>query len=95
MRTVRLLERVLVERPQLSANWDLEVVLLAKVLEVCILFCLWCLINKCILSIYAPMIYTAPYVMFLMRADPLLEPVGALEIKTFLGPLKWQRALRL
>jgi hypothetical protein len=35
---VRLLERVLVERPQLSPNWDLEVVLLAKVLEVCILF---------------------------------------------------------
>jgi hypothetical protein len=37
VRTVRLLERVLIERPQLSANWDLEVVLLAKVLEVCIL----------------------------------------------------------
>jgi hypothetical protein len=36
VRTVRLLERVLVERPQLSANWDLEVVLLAKALEVCI-----------------------------------------------------------
>jgi hypothetical protein len=38
VRTARLLERVLVERPQLSANWDLEVVLLGKVLEVCIIF---------------------------------------------------------
>jgi hypothetical protein len=39
-------------------------------------------------SIYAPMIYTAPYVMFLMRADPLRGQVGggwALEIETFLG----------
>jgi hypothetical protein len=37
------------------------------------------------------MIYTAPYVMFWMRADPLRGQVGggwALEIKTFLGPVK-------
>ncbi len=35
------------------------------------------------------MIDAAPYVMFLMRADPLREQVGvggALEIETFLGP---------
>jgi hypothetical protein len=33
-----------------------------------------------------------PYVMFLMRADPLLGQVGggwALEIETFLVPVKW------
>jgi hypothetical protein len=39
----------------------------------------------------APMIY----VMFLMRADPLRGQVGggcALEMETFLGPLKWHRA---
>ncbi len=39
-----------------------------------------------ILTIYAPMIYTVPYVMFLMRADPLRGQVGgggALEIETF------------
>jgi hypothetical protein len=38
------------------------------------------------------MIYMAPYVMFLMPADPLREQVGggwALEIETFLGPVKW------
>jgi hypothetical protein len=37
------------------------------------------------------MIYTALYIMFLMRANPLLGQVGgggALEISTFLGP-KW------
>jgi hypothetical protein len=35
------------------------------------------------------MMYTAPYVMFLMRADPLQGQVGggwALEIETFLVP---------
>jgi hypothetical protein len=35
------------------------------------------------------MIYTAPYVPYLMRADPLRGQVGggwALEIKTFWGP---------
>ncbi len=39
--------------------------------------------------IYGPMIYTSPYLTFLMRADPLRVQVGggwALEIATFLGP---------
>jgi hypothetical protein len=43
------------------------------------------------------MIYTALYVMFLMRADPLRDQVGgvcALEIETFLGPVKRHRAVR-
>ena len=43
------------------------------------------------------MIYTAPYVMFLMRVDPLRGQVGggwALEIETFLGPMKWHGAVR-
>ncbi len=43
------------------------------------------------------MIYTAPYVLLLMRANPLRGQVGgdwALEIKTFLGPVKWYRAAR-
>ncbi len=50
-----------------------------------------------ILAIYAPMLYTAPCVMFLMRADTLRGQVGggwALEIETFLGPVKWHRADR-
>jgi hypothetical protein len=41
------------------------------------------------IAVYAPLIYTAPYVMCLMRADPLrgqAERCWALEIKTFLGP---------
>jgi hypothetical protein len=43
-----------------------------------------------IIAIDAPMIYTAPCVMFLMRADTLRGQVGggwALEIETFLGPV--------
>jgi hypothetical protein len=35
--------------------------------------------------------------MFLMSADPLRGQVGedwALEIETFLGPMKWHRAVR-
>jgi hypothetical protein len=43
------------------------------------------------------MIYTALCVMFLMRADPLRGQEGggwALEIKSFLGPVKWHRADR-
>jgi hypothetical protein len=38
-----------------------------------------------------------PQVMFMMRADPLRRQVGggwALEIETFLGPVKWHRAVR-
>jgi hypothetical protein len=41
------------------------------------------------------MIYTAPSVMFLMCADPLRWQVGggwALEIKSFLRPVKWHQA---
>jgi hypothetical protein len=48
-------------------------------------------------AIYAPMLYTAPCVMFLMRADPLRRQVGgswALEIESFLGPVKRHRADR-
>jgi hypothetical protein len=43
------------------------------------------------------MIYTAPYVMLLMRANPLRGQVGvgwAQEIETFLGPVKRHRAVR-
>jgi hypothetical protein len=50
-----------------------------------------------VLAIFAHMIYTAPCVMFLMRADPLRGKVGggcALEIKSILGPVKWHRADR-
>ncbi len=58
-----------------------------------------CFISRggCLLDIYAPMIYTAYCVMFLMRADLLRGQVGvgwALEIKAFLGPVKWHRADR-
>ncbi len=43
------------------------------------------------LTIYAPMIYTAPCVMLLMHADTL-RGGWALEIKSFLNPVKWHRA---
>jgi hypothetical protein len=41
------------------------------------------------------MIYTAPCIMFWMRAYPLRGEVGggwALELPSFLGPVKWERA---
>jgi hypothetical protein len=41
------------------------------------------------IAIYATLIYTAPYVMFLICADQLRGQVGggwALEIETLLGP---------
>jgi hypothetical protein len=43
------------------------------------------------------MIYTALCVMFLMRADTLRGEIGGgwpLEIKSFLGAVKWHRADR-
>ncbi len=50
-----------------------------------------------VVAIYAPMIYTAPCEMFLMRADPLRGQMGggwALEIKSILGPVQWHQADR-
>jgi hypothetical protein len=44
-----------------------------------------------IITIYAPMIYTAPCIMFWMHAYPSIWQVGggwALEIESFLGPRK-------
>ncbi len=49
------------------------------------------------IAIYAPMIFRAWCVMFWMRPAPLQRQVGgvwALEIKRFLGPVKWHRADR-
>jgi hypothetical protein len=49
-----------------------------------------------ILVINGPMIYTAPYIMLLMRANPLPGQAGGgggLEIKTLLGPVKCHRAV--
>ncbi len=45
-----------------------------------------------IITIFAPMIYAGPCMMFWMRAYPLLWQVGrgwALEFESFLGPVKW------
>ena len=50
-----------------------------------------------ILTIYAPVIYTAPCIMFWMGAYTLCGEVGggwALEFLSFLGPVKWERADR-
>jgi hypothetical protein len=50
-----------------------------------------------VLAIYSPIIYTAPCIMFWMRAYPLRGQVGrgwALEIESFLVPVKWHRADR-
>ncbi len=50
-----------------------------------------------LITIYAPMIYTAPCIMFWMRAYPLRGEVGggwALEFESFSGPVKWHRADR-
>jgi hypothetical protein len=58
---------------------------------------LFLLLGQHVLAIYAPPIYTAPCVMFLMRADPLRRQVGggwALKIEGVLGIVKWHRADR-
>jgi hypothetical protein len=50
-----------------------------------------------IITIYAPVIYTAPSIMFWMGAYTLRGEVGggwALEFPRFLGPVKWERADR-
>jgi hypothetical protein len=49
-----------------------------------------------LVDIYAPMIYTARCLMFLMRADTLRgQVVGCWALKSsFLGPVKWHRADR-
>ena len=50
-----------------------------------------------LLAIYGPMIYTGPYLMLLMRANPLRGQVerglGPGNQDLF-GPVKWHRALR-
>ncbi len=48
-------------------------------------------------TIYAPVIYTAPCIMFWMGAYTLCGEVGggwALDFPSFLGPMKWERADR-
>jgi hypothetical protein len=49
------------------------------------------------IAIYGPMIYSARYLMLLMRANLLRGQVGgvwALDIETFLGPVKWHQDVR-
>jgi hypothetical protein len=55
----------------------------------------YCRVSK--ITIYAPVIYTAPCIMFWMGAYTLRGEVGggrALEFLSFLGPVKWERADR-
>jgi hypothetical protein len=55
-------------------------------------------VDVVIIAVYGPMIYTSLYVMLLIKATPLRGQVGegwALEIETFLGPVKWHRAVSL
>ena len=50
-----------------------------------------------LLTIYAPVIYTAQCILFWMGAYTLRGEVGggwALEFPSFLGPVKWERAHR-
>jgi len=54
-------------------------------------------IRLLILTIYAPVIYTRPCIMFWRRGYTLRGEVGggwALEFPSFLGPVKWHRADR-
>jgi hypothetical protein len=50
-----------------------------------------------IITIYAPVIYTGPCIMFWRRGYTFRWEVGggwALEFPSFLGPVKWERADR-
>ncbi len=49
-----------------------------------------------VITIYAPVIYTAPCIMFWMGAYTLRGEVGggwALEFPSFLGPVKWEQPI--
>jgi hypothetical protein len=51
--------------------------------------------EEAVLTIYAPVIYTRPCIMFWRRGYTLRGEVGggwALEFPSFLGPVKWHRA---
>ena len=64
-----------------------------------------------VIAIYGPRIYTAPYVMFLMRANPLQGPLeglgpetarakqelfGPKKVETFMAqPFRWPRVMSL
>ncbi len=51
--------------------------------------------NRYIITIYAPVIYTRPCIMFWRRGYTLRGEVGggwALEFPSFLGPVTWHRA---
>ena len=55
------------------------------------------MISKLVITIYAPVIYTGPCIMFWRRGYTLRGEVGggwALEFLSFLGPVKWHRADR-
>ncbi len=45
------------------------------------------MVTPSLLAIYGPMIYMAPYIMPLMRENPLRREV------TFLGSVKWQQSV--
>jgi hypothetical protein len=50
-----------------------------------------------VITIFAPVIYTRPCIMFWRRGYTLRGEVGggwALEFPSFLGPVKWHRADR-
>jgi hypothetical protein len=58
---------------------------------------LWALAAHVHKTTYGPQVNTALYVMLLMRANPFRRQVGggwALEIETFLGPVKWYQFVR-
>jgi hypothetical protein len=59
--------------------------------------CIRVRVSATMLTIYAPMIYTAPCIMFWMLAYPLRGQVGGgwgLEFKSFLGLVKLNQADR-
>jgi hypothetical protein len=54
-------------------------------------------VARWVTTFYAPVIYTAPCILFWMRAYPLRGEMGggwALEFSSFLGPVQWHRADR-
>ena len=54
------------------------------------------ILSYAVLTIYGPMIYTAPFVMCLMGANPLQGPLEGLghESQDFFGPLKQLEKLK-
>jgi hypothetical protein len=85
------------EWPRILEVAHIIISLLCRLLSIALLiWVFWVRKDTTVIAIFGLMLYTAPYVMPLMRANPLQGQVGggwALEIETFCRRVKWHHAV--